>query len=194
MDELGVLIAGHSKNAYWYGSQLTIEEARRAAPYNSATTLQVRGSGALSHFGDDGAPLSSRRDRRWGTGTAALAVGLGASHRLLAVLCSGRATCSGHRCGTVPLPPQLQSPLSTHTHIDTTHTPPGCGFEHMHQQVTSSILAAMVWAIENPSRGLVQPDELDFRRVLEVASPYLGTVAGHYTSWTPLYVLSGSCA
>jgi hypothetical protein len=41
MDELGVLIAGHSKNAYWYGSQLTIEEARRVAPHNNATSLQV---------------------------------------------------------------------------------------------------------------------------------------------------------
>ncbi len=25
-DELGVLIYGHDKNAYWYGSQLTIQE------------------------------------------------------------------------------------------------------------------------------------------------------------------------
>jgi len=24
MDELGVLLYGHSKNAYWYGSQLTV--------------------------------------------------------------------------------------------------------------------------------------------------------------------------
>lgn len=41
MDELGVLLMGHGKNAYWYGSQLTTEEARRLVPYNSATTLQV---------------------------------------------------------------------------------------------------------------------------------------------------------
>ena len=27
-DELGVLLAGHRKNAYWYGSQLSIDEAR----------------------------------------------------------------------------------------------------------------------------------------------------------------------
>ncbi len=31
-DELGVLLYGHKKNAYWYGSQLTIEEARALAP------------------------------------------------------------------------------------------------------------------------------------------------------------------
>src|SRR6185437_7288544 len=41
VDELGVLLAGHKKNAYWYGSQLSIEEARKLAPYNNATSLQV---------------------------------------------------------------------------------------------------------------------------------------------------------
>jgi homospermidine synthase len=41
MDELGVLLYGHSKNAYWYGSQLTIEEARELAPHQNATGLQV---------------------------------------------------------------------------------------------------------------------------------------------------------
>ena len=41
IDELGVLLAGHKKNAYWYGSQLSIEEARQLAPYNNATSLQV---------------------------------------------------------------------------------------------------------------------------------------------------------
>jgi homospermidine synthase len=28
MDELGVLLMGHAKGAYWYGSRLTIAEAR----------------------------------------------------------------------------------------------------------------------------------------------------------------------
>ena len=41
IDELGVLLAGHKKNAYWYGSQLSIQEARQLAPHNSATSLQV---------------------------------------------------------------------------------------------------------------------------------------------------------
>ena len=41
VDELGVLLYGHAKNAYWYGSQLTLEEARRLAPYQNATGLQV---------------------------------------------------------------------------------------------------------------------------------------------------------
>ena len=41
MDELGVLLMGHKKGAYWYGSQLTIEETRKLAPYQNATGLQV---------------------------------------------------------------------------------------------------------------------------------------------------------
>lgn len=42
VDELGVLILreGHEE-CYWYGSQLSIEEARRLAPHNNATSLQV---------------------------------------------------------------------------------------------------------------------------------------------------------
>lgn len=41
MDELGVLLMGNPHGTYWYGSRLTIEQARALAPYNSATTLQV---------------------------------------------------------------------------------------------------------------------------------------------------------
>lgn len=40
-DELGVLLMGHARGAYWYGSQLTIEQARELCPDNSATSLQV---------------------------------------------------------------------------------------------------------------------------------------------------------
>lgn len=40
-DELGVLLMGHSKGIYWYGSVLSIHEARKLAPYNNATGLQV---------------------------------------------------------------------------------------------------------------------------------------------------------
>jgi homospermidine synthase len=92
IDELGVLLYGHAKNAYWYGSQLSIEETRRVAPYQNATGLQV----------------------------------------------------------------------------------------------SSAVLAGMVWALENPRAGIVEADELDFRRCLEVQMPYLGPVIGVYTDWTPL--------
>lgn len=41
VDELGVLLMGHTRGAYWYGSQLSIEEARELVPHNNATSLQV---------------------------------------------------------------------------------------------------------------------------------------------------------
>ncbi|MGA2363911.1 MAG: saccharopine dehydrogenase C-terminal domain-containing protein [Steroidobacteraceae bacterium] len=92
IDELGVLLAGHKKNAYWFGSQLSIDEARRLAPFNSATSLQV----------------------------------------------------------------------------------------------TVAVLAGLVWAIENPNNGITEPDEIDFRRILQICLPYLGPVVGQYTDWTPM--------
>ena len=36
-----MLLYGHAKNAYWYGSHLSLEEARKLAPYHNATGLQV---------------------------------------------------------------------------------------------------------------------------------------------------------
>ena len=92
IDELGVLLYGHARNAYWYGSQLSVEETRDLAPYQNATGMQV----------------------------------------------------------------------------------------------TSAVLAGMVWALENPKAGIVEADEMDFRRCLEVQRPYLGPVVGVYTGWTPL--------
>ncbi len=44
VDELGVLLMGHKKNAYWYGARLSIDEARKLAPHNNATSLQVTAS------------------------------------------------------------------------------------------------------------------------------------------------------
>ena len=41
IDELGVLLMGHARGAFWYGSRLSIEQARRLAPHNNATSLQV---------------------------------------------------------------------------------------------------------------------------------------------------------
>lgn len=40
-DALGVLLMGPARGAYWYGSRLTIGQARAACPHNSATSLQV---------------------------------------------------------------------------------------------------------------------------------------------------------
>ncbi len=41
MDEMGVLLMGHAKGVYWYGSRLSIQQARALAPFNNATSLQV---------------------------------------------------------------------------------------------------------------------------------------------------------
>lgn len=92
IDELGVLLMGHGDRVYWYGSRLSIDEARRVAPHNNATSLQV----------------------------------------------------------------------------------------------TAAVLAGMVWAIEHPMAGIVEPEDLDFARVLEIAGPYLGEVVGAFGEWTPL--------
>jgi homospermidine synthase len=92
IDELGVLLMGPRKGVYWYGSRLSIAEARRVAPHNNATSLQV----------------------------------------------------------------------------------------------TAAVLAGVVWAIEHPRRGIVEPEEMDFARILEIAAPYLGDIVGVYGDWSPL--------
>jgi homospermidine synthase len=92
IDELGVLLMGHKRGAYWYGSRLSIDEARDLVPHNNATSLQV----------------------------------------------------------------------------------------------TVAVLGGMIWAIENPNAGVVEADNVDHKRVMEIARPYLGEVVGVYSDWTPL--------
>jgi homospermidine synthase len=92
IDELGVLLMGNPRGVYWYGSRLSIQEAREIAPYNSATTMQV----------------------------------------------------------------------------------------------VAGILGGMVWAMQHPEAGLVEPDDIDHELVLDVARPFLGEVTGVWGSWTPL--------
>jgi homospermidine synthase len=53
-------------------------------------------------------------------------------------------------------------------------------------QVTSAVLAGMAWALENPQAGIVETDEMDHARCLEIQRPYLGRIEAHYTDWTPL--------
>jgi len=93
VDELGVLLMGHARGAYWYGSQLSIEDARALCPHNNATSLQV----------------------------------------------------------------------------------------------TAAVLGGVIWAMENPRAGVVEADHMDHARVLEIALPYLGKMAGEYSDWTPLF-------
>lgn len=92
VDELGVLLMGHEKGAYWFGSTLSIEEARALVPQNNATSLQV----------------------------------------------------------------------------------------------VAGVMSAMMWAIEHPNEGIVEPEDIDHQYIMNIAVPYLGKVSGHYTNWTPL--------
>ncbi len=92
VDELGVLLMGNERGVYWYGSRLSIGQARALAPHNTATSLQV----------------------------------------------------------------------------------------------VAGVLGGMVWALRHPDAGLVEPDDLDFRTVLEVAAPYLGELAGCWGDWSPV--------
>jgi len=92
-DTLGVLLMGHARGAYWYGSRLTVGQARACCPHNSATSLQV----------------------------------------------------------------------------------------------TAAVLAGVVWAMKNPDRGVIEPDELPHAQIIDGCRPYLGEVGGVYTDWTPLH-------
>ena len=38
----------------------------------------------------------------------------------------------------------------------------------------------------NQHAGIVEPDEIDYRFVLDFSRPYLGPVVGVYSDWTPL--------
>jgi homospermidine synthase len=33
----------------------------------------------------------------------------------------------------------------------------------------------------------MEPEDIDFRRVLEICRPYLGSLGGEYSDWTPLH-------
>eukprot|EP00760_Papus_ankaliazontas_P034962 PhM_4_TR7565/c2_g1_i1/m.18160/K00808/hss; homospermidine synthase len=58
-------------------------------------------------------------------------------------------------------------------------------------QVTSGALAGIVWALENPNKGVTEADDIaDYKRCLGIQRPYLGRVHGAYTEWTPLLGLS----
>jgi homospermidine synthase len=92
MDELGVLLMGNERGVYWFGSRLSIAQARQLVAHNTATSLQV----------------------------------------------------------------------------------------------VAGVLAGFVWALRNPQRGIVEPDDIDYETVMEIASLYLGDVVGVYNQWTPL--------
>lgn len=91
-DILGALIMGHAYNAWWTGSDLSIEESRRLVPHQNATTMQV----------------------------------------------------------------------------------------------AVSVVAAAMWMIENPAKGVCSPDDLPHEYILKVSKPYLGKWISTPADWTPL--------
>jgi homospermidine synthase len=91
-DILGALLMGHKYTAWWTGSDLSIEEARKLAPGQNATTLQV----------------------------------------------------------------------------------------------AAGMVAAVLWMMENPNKGVNLPDDLPHDFVLNIAKPYLGKFISTQSDWTPL--------
>ena len=53
-------------------------------------------------------------------------------------------------------------------------------------QVAAGVLAGVVWAIDNPDMGVIEPDDIDHEHMLEIARPFLGEIVGSYGKWTPL--------
>ena len=53
-------------------------------------------------------------------------------------------------------------------------------------QVAISVVAALLWMVENPERGVVVPDELPHEYILGISKPYLGTFISTPSDWTPL--------
>ena len=44
----------------------------------------------------------------------------------------------------------------------------------------------VVWAMQNPSKGIIEPDEMPFAPILQLCRPHLGDLRGFYSDWTPL--------
>ncbi|MFM9081782.1 MAG: homospermidine synthase [Opitutaceae bacterium] len=53
-------------------------------------------------------------------------------------------------------------------------------------QVAISVVAASMWLIENPERGVVVPDDMPHEYILGVSRPYLGRFISKSSDWTPL--------
>lgn len=53
-------------------------------------------------------------------------------------------------------------------------------------QVAASVLGGLVFMIHHPSKGILVPDELPHREILDIAGGYLGPCPSVQTNWTPL--------
>lgn len=52
-------------------------------------------------------------------------------------------------------------------------------------QVCVGVLTGVIHALKNPRLGIVEPEEIDHKPILEVGVPYLGNFVGKYTDWKP---------
>jgi homospermidine synthase len=52
-------------------------------------------------------------------------------------------------------------------------------------QVAIGVVSAIMWMMENPSRGVCEPEELPHEYVLNIARPYLGKFVSEPSDWTP---------
>lgn len=53
-------------------------------------------------------------------------------------------------------------------------------------QVASAVYAAVAWAMKNPDRGLLVPDDLPWKEVLDFAEKYWGGIHSVAADWDPL--------
>src|SRR6266851_2426944 len=53
-------------------------------------------------------------------------------------------------------------------------------------QVAAAVLGGLIFVIGNPHKGILVPDELPYKEILDVAGPYLGSCPSVRTNWTPL--------
>ena len=53
-------------------------------------------------------------------------------------------------------------------------------------QVSISLVAAALYAMNHPNEGFCQPDDLDYKEILSFAKPYLGKFLSMPVDWSPL--------
>jgi homospermidine synthase len=53
-------------------------------------------------------------------------------------------------------------------------------------QVAAGVLAGVVHVIENPKEGIIEAEDVHYKRAIEVSKPYLGKLVGAYSDWTPI--------
>ena len=50
----------------------------------------------------------------------------------------------------------------------------------------TKLMAGMIWAMRNPGRDVIDPDDIPYDEILALCRPYLGEVVGKFSDWTPL--------